>query len=1176
MANYSEGLKTLNSNSKGHKTSDNKGSYTYGEKEVWYMHSIVTKNYIAEFKLSDRKDAYEVQGENGGFNVDVSALNGVDNRSLKKLDRIDLFSKADKLTLGADATPLKSVHLEYDYSLCPGIPNNVDNFINNSKDAGKLTLKRLYFTYEHSNKAILNSYRFNYSSFNPAYDIKSYDRWGNYKPEGATGCDVKGPISNSEFPYAEQSKTLADLYAKAWSLEEVQLPSGGTIKVSYEADDYAFVQDKRSMQMFKVLGAGKDRTPAITTVGKSYALGSSKLYINGLNASPHQYIYFKLKKPILASKDEANKIIKKQYLENVKNLNFRFLLNLDNDGGYEYVSGYADPEKIGVVETPGGAPAGVGYMFGLVKLKTVDLENKSILSSGLLSGEINPISKAGWNFTRKNLPKMAYGQPDVNADGFTQFLGAIGSTLNQLTQFLAGFNRQLKLRNYSRGFVREKSWIRLCEPTGFKKGGGSRVSRIEMSDEWKEISGVDDSFSYGQVYSYTKNEAIFAGENNAPISSGVACYEPQAGSDENPFKQPIFYGKDNLLAPDDDNYSEEPLGEMFFPGASVGYSQVTVKDLPRKDDGGDIIVTKNATGKVVHQFYTAKEFPTIVKRTNPNPKQNVAGKLFSFLKLNNWDHLAVSQGFVIELNDMHGKQRKQEVFPEGNPTAISSVEYFYKSGAYDIEATDDELIASNKVQFNANGTIKSHSKANSEKRRLANKADVMYKYSADGRPIKKKLIGVDYDFVADMVRSETITVGGGVSFNADAFMVTFVPVIIPIPLPKLNFEHTGYYQATMTKVINRYSLLDKTVARDLGSEVSTENLLYDAETGEVLLTKTVNQYDDPVYNFTYPAHWAYERMGMAYENTGLKLINKDLSSISSSATMFNLTDELLLSSTDGLSGEIVWVTSTNGNKLDVIDRLGKTSFPGNWNITVLRSGKKNMQSTPVGSITTLTDPRIDLNNDGQFDKLSFDNVLNAGMTEFTDDWEVNCNCGLNSAVATDFLKGAIGSWRPLKSWVYLTDRSKSHKNNNTNTRVDGVFDHYKDFWTPATTSTSNWEPSYTGWQFTTEVSFFNMHGLELENKDALNRYSAALYGHYFSLPKAVSNNAKISEVAFDSFEDYLPSDCDDDHFSYRKHKDKVTNEESHSGRRSIKLESGEEIKVRKVIQPCKSKPYEKK
>lgn len=54
------------------------------------------------------------------------------------------------------AIPIKTVHFEYDYSLCPGFPSNyssqvkdADGFINQK---GKLTLKKIYFTYEKSKK----------------------------------------------------------------------------------------------------------------------------------------------------------------------------------------------------------------------------------------------------------------------------------------------------------------------------------------------------------------------------------------------------------------------------------------------------------------------------------------------------------------------------------------------------------------------------------------------------------------------------------------------------------------------------------------------------------------------------------------------------------------------------------------------------------------------------------------------------------------------------------------------------------------------------------------------------------------------------------------------------------------------------------------------------------------
>ncbi|PHK29257.1 hypothetical protein VF13_40250, partial [Nostoc linckia z16] len=53
-ANFEDGIKSINS--------DNKGNYLYGEKEMVYIDTIVTKTHIAIFHLSKRKDGYGVDG----------------------------------------------------------------------------------------------------------------------------------------------------------------------------------------------------------------------------------------------------------------------------------------------------------------------------------------------------------------------------------------------------------------------------------------------------------------------------------------------------------------------------------------------------------------------------------------------------------------------------------------------------------------------------------------------------------------------------------------------------------------------------------------------------------------------------------------------------------------------------------------------------------------------------------------------------------------------------------------------------------------------------------------------------------------------------------------------------------------------------------------------------------
>lgn len=250
--NYSEGLKTY--------SRDDKGTYMYGEKEVWYLNSIVSKTMIAAFTItSQREDNLGVLNENGGIDA---------GRKLRRLERIDLYSRANLVKYGESARPVKSVHFEYDYSLCRNAPNNSGNPVdkngntvsessndNVNKNKGKLTLRKIWFSYNGNYKGVKNPYTFSYGTdhsgqeqnkYNPQHNSKNYDRWGSYKDPASN----PGGLNNIEYPYAVQNRDKAAEYASAWNLTDIKLPSGGLMKVSYEADDYAYVQNRRAIRAY--------------------------------------------------------------------------------------------------------------------------------------------------------------------------------------------------------------------------------------------------------------------------------------------------------------------------------------------------------------------------------------------------------------------------------------------------------------------------------------------------------------------------------------------------------------------------------------------------------------------------------------------------------------------------------------------------------------------------------------------------------------------------------------------------------------------------------------------------------------------------------------------------------------------------------------------------------------
>lgn len=958
-ANYNEGLKS--------DKNDDKGSYVYGEKEMWYLEKIETKTYVAVFHKSNssdpRKDSRGVTAETGGISTtDI----------LPRLDSISLYALPDYLANPATAEPIKRVHFEYDYTLCKGTSNNSNG--GTGSTSGKLTLKKIYFTYGKSYKGRLNAYEFVYADnnndgtedANPNYNIKGYDRWGNYKPNGGS-CDPEtAGLTAPEYPYVEQDQTTANSYAASWNLSKIKLPSGGEIVVNYESDDYAYVQNKHAMQMFKIVGAGSSTSSM-----------NGELYTGTTPSSntPHKYLFFNV--PSTATTSE----IQTKYLRDVDAddpIYFRFLTSLtDGDPGtHEYVSGYfyLDTETSGYY---GVATIG-GTKYGYIRVKAV--------GEGDSGSNVHPVTKAAWHFGRKYNPRLVYNLPDPGSgfsveDVFNTLASA--SLIGGVAELIGGANNKLHKKNYAREFIANKSWIRLYNPDGKRLGGGARVKTIEVNDKWAtmETEGTSSNFGYGQKYEYTLPDGT---------SSGVAANEPQLGGDENVLHQPIFIDQKVLLAPDESNYVEEPFGESFYPSPSVGYSRVKVTSLAKdKAVAAGGTLNRHGTGYVLHEYYTAKDFPVITDRTDLDKARKAPSALGQLLKLRVTDYMTASQGFTIELNDMHGKPKAQWVYAEGQTQPISGVEYKYQ--------TKEETKTLAPFGSTITTTV------------LDNNVVVI---KPDGTVTGNTAVGVDFDVVNDYREAKTHTYSVGGQGNLAVFLAAVIPITVPTIFPQFGYQTTRFRSAVTTKVINRYGILKETIAYDLGSKVSTENLAYDAQTGEVLLTKTKNGYDDYVYNFNYPAHWAYDRMGQAYKNIGMFMEETAVTGgtpltteFSASATSkFVKGDEVMVY--EDVSGSIIlrgkaWVwddDENNANGQYLIDENGNSFFTSTATRTVrmkvLRSGRRNMQALAVGSVTSMVNP-IDINNDGTLNNINtgtpFTSVIDANAVEYSENWGLYCN-----------------------------------------------------------------------------------------------------------------------------------------------------------------------------------------
>jgi len=237
----------------------------------------------------------------------------------------------------------------------------------------------------------------------------------------------------------------------------------------------------------------------------------------------------------------------------------------------------------------------------------------------------------------------------------------------------------LREQKKAQEIVLQESFVRLNEPVGKKNGGGHRVKSVVIKDNWNAMTGQYTS-RYGQQYDYTTTE-MFNGQART-ISSGVASYEPSIGGEENPYQE-ILQLSDRLpLGPANYEAIEMPVLDAFFPAPVVGYSKVTTRSIK----SGDTKYGKKSRSGIGHQvteYYTAKDYPVRHRYTSLDPesdRQKHDASMMAFFKKWSFDSRAISQGFLVETNDMHGKIKSQSSYAETDPnTRMSYTEYFYRN-----------------------------------------------------------------------------------------------------------------------------------------------------------------------------------------------------------------------------------------------------------------------------------------------------------------------------------------------------------------------------------------------------------------------------------------------------------------------------------------------------------------
>ena len=925
---------------------DNIAAFTYGTKEVWYLHSVETKTHIAFFITSDRLDGLQAGGENGGRDLS--------GKKLQKLDKIILFSKKDLELNSSAPKAIQTIDFYYSYDLCPNVPTNSGASVgagshptDPSRDAnskkGKLTLNKVTITNESSSKGRLTPYVFEYANNiddvneNPQYAYGSVDRWGTYRPDNYEvfdGMKIKNE-TNSYTVQDEINKGKLDTQASAWNLKKINTPSGGTIRIEYEADDYGYVQDRQAQQMVQIVGTGKvnrDTQGYDDSIDKIFGKGSpahTKVPIR----ENYRRIYFRPEKALTGANDTEKKAEVLKYLEGIPNNQIYFKVSerlqipkehtISMGFVSDYVTGYMEMEALS------------GNNYGFI---TVDGEDIPYFTVKEVSQKgKNPLRVAGLQYLRYRRADLSKTTPNGVQNAAEAILGVIPMFFSSL-EVIFGYYTWSIMKGHCEYLSDDMpSFVRLNSPDKIKYGGGHRVKKITVTDGWNEMTGNDEAGA-----SYEQNFVYKTEENGRLISSGVASYEPEIGGDEIALKKPYYYNPDNEFINNDPAFFiEDPIEETYYPAPRVVYGKVLTYNSATEN------VPTSGSGISVTEHYTAKDYPTVAKATSPQKLNQDNTTFIPFIASIQFRHWGYSQAYSVEVNDMPGKLKAVYTYPSN---------YWDPVKKY---LTDETKYLSFKKYIYNRTTPQPNEPA------AYGWADDYKVLKNDDNNTETWPLGLDFEMFCELKESSDFSLSGGAQINGGVDVSPYM--IFIMALPYFDYSENAARTVVTNKVIYRTGVLTEVISYNQGNIERVMNVLFDKETGRPLLTMTTSDYDDqttptydkPTYNYDMPSHWYQSGMGGAYQNYRAEALLQidSQGSASSGMGVFAEGDEVYCPTCPSGSKKL-YVSEWDPYYLKFTLKDGSIFNGGNntYRLIILRSGKRNLQKAVAGNVVSLSPP----------------------------------------------------------------------------------------------------------------------------------------------------------------------------------------------------------------------------
>lgn len=1183
---------------------DDIASYTYGEKEIWYMHSIESKNLIAEFVLNDkvtdpRMDGYGVKNENGELDP---------TKALRKLSKIVIYNRSERLGVnGANAIPLQTIEFEYSYELCPNTPSNINSPMTVPAapalpTTGKLTLKAIRSYGGNAREMGIYSYSFTYDMYNnPAFAYDKMDEWGNYLNSTAAR-------PNDFYPYAEQNAVVADATAKAWKLKTIKNPMGGTIDIEYESDSYATVQDNRAMKhidvwkmtnildFLKIQNAGSfDGSGSYVTNSFSSNYGSETNLKNSLSGwtttefndfkdlflakgkktgmykreygeidysmVPNNVIIFRLDSPIpgTTSKTNADAEVVSKYLTNTSANGSKLMTEL-------YL-------KI-VVDVKAGIKENVPVFAKIMNHQIFRFEGtlpipEDFKAYGAMPKAIGGDYAYGYVIIE---PAQANEKKEANKDGKDTENGLDKSSATQINSL------QKAALEYIRRNLADKLYgtCATCDANtdlDFAVLIGKDVNLAMHRRGWAQTFATNTSLrlyvpnnvKYGgngrvKTITYSDGWDAISGEYVSTYqwgymytdrfgnSYGNAASEPRQGIDESPYYRWDSYSNFVRKYPDESKFTPTPIAADLLPPPIVGYERVEVNFL-----------SAAIKGKSVSEFYTSKQYPfkeIIGVLDNgvhvDRPSSKITGRTT--------DIYGYSQGFVIKTNNFHG-QPKQMLL-------------------YGIDANDNEIVQS-RTTYNYNDL--------GDKVKMIDRSGVSTLES----------VAQEIDIHADSRKVENSFehTEVGISVGIKYFTGNPVPLIIPMPIIAHTKRTQIFNSHALIKHVNQTAIVRSIETEYLGSINTAENLLYDKFSGNVILSALKDEYEDKLYSLSYPSHWFYKEL-REISNSQNAVVTTTVST-TGALTATGIDEELSPGDQVQLlnvAGQpIAWVAKmnpwpTNGNLyLMKADGTAHTGVTGSQQLKIVKSNRDNRLGETMQSVVTKKDPL-------SFLTMTFPTteIIEAGAITYADKNNYKCvatlptrpfNQVLLNGTINPYLYGTRGDLVLDGQFSWMDERNNALNPHKTRfdgtylTTLDPIYKLVSGKWTRLNPT------GHTNWRKMGEVTTYNQFGKPVESRDAIKVYSSVVYGYnnnFELVPIAQAVNARQQEIAFDGFEDYgyyanEEAIVEQTHFDYKAVLSGdflLDNTIRHSGLQSLKVMSGKTATVsKKVSTACIADDY---